>query len=191
MRSFVAINFSHDIIEKITDIIQYFKSQTPDKALKWVAPDNLHMTVKFLGEVPEGNIERVKEIILEALQGRHAFEIGVEGLGMYPNKNNPRVIWLGIQGGDPLVEIHKRLDAALLEAAITPDKHSLSPHLTIARIRRNAERETVQDVGKTFSQFKVDSLGTCLIDQVHLYKSILTPEGPIYTSLLSIPLNKV
>lgn len=191
MRTFIAFNFSPEINEKIAEIIKYLKTQTPDNALKWVAPQNLHMTIKFLGEVPEENIQKVKDIISASLKGISAFEIAVEGMGMYPNTHQPRVIWLGIKGSEPLRNIHKTLDSALQTAAIPPDKRGLSPHLTIARIRRNTDKLTVQGIGKTLSQFKIDFLGKCTINEIVLYQSVLTPKGPIYTSLLSNPLDKV
>jgi 2'-5' RNA ligase len=110
---------------------------------------------------------------------------------MYPNPGSPRVVWLGITSWEPLKEIHKKLESQLQEAEIEPEKRSFSPHLTIARVRRNADKKTVKEIGEALSKFKVDSLGKCRINHVVLYKSELTPKGPIYTPLLSSPLNKV
>ncbi len=191
MRTFVAIEFSPKIRGKIGEIIEYFKTQTPDYALKWVEPQNLHMTIKFLGEVSEEHLRTIKDVLSDTLKGRSAFEIEVTGMGMYPSTQKPRVIWLGIKGSEPLKDIHQSLDQALQKASIPPDKRGLSPHLTIARVRRNVETLIVQDIGKTLSQFKIDSLGKCTIDRIVLYKSTLTPSGPIYDPLLSIPLDKV
>lgn len=191
MRTFIALDFSPEIINKITEIINYFKTQTPQRALKWVAPQNLHLTIKFLGEVPENKIEQIKGLINQALRNENAFEIGVDGIGMYPNQHMPRVVWLGIEGSERLKGIHNKLDTTLEKADIPPDKRSFNPHLTIARIRRNTDKETVKEIGKTLSGFKVDSLGRCTINNIILYKSDLTPEGPEYTALLSSPLNKV
>lgn len=191
MRTFVAIDFSPQIKGKIGEIIEYFKTQTPDYALKWVEPQNLHMTIKFLGEVSEGHLRTIKDVLSDTLEGISAFEIEVTGMGMYPSTQKPRVIWLGVEGSEPLKDIHQSLDQALQKASIPPDKRGLSPHLTIARVRRNVETLIVQDIGKTLSQFKIDSLGKCTIDRIVLYKSTLTPSGPIYDPLLSIPLDKV
>ena len=191
LRTFIAIDFSPEIIRKISGIIKYFKTKTPAGALKWVAPENLHLTIKFLGEVPEGNLDKIKALINQTLVDTQAFGIGVEGLGMYPSAQKPRVIWLGIKGGEPIIKIHERLDSQLENLDIRPDNRGFSPHLTIARVRRNTDRETVKVIGETLSAYKVDSLGVCTIDHVVLYKSDLTPKGPIYTELLSSPLNKV
>ena len=191
MRTFIAVDFSPEVIRKINNVITFFKTQTPEKALKWVAPENLHLTVKFLGDVPDNKIEQVKMLINQSLQNVKSFEIGVEGLGMYPNPGSPRVVWLGITCGEPLKEIKKKLDLQLQKADIEPERRSFSPHLTIARVRRNADKQTVKEIGEALSKFKVDSLGKCRINHVILYKSELTPKGPIYSPLLSSPLNKV
>jgi len=191
MRTFIAIDFSPEIREKIGEIIKYFKTQTPDYALKWVETQNLHMTIKFLGEVSEGHLQTIKDVLSDTLKGSGAFEIEVTGMGMYPSTQKPRVIWLGVEGSEPLKDIHETLDLALQKASIPPDKRGLSPHLTIARVRKNVETLIVQDIGKTLSQFKIDSLGKCTIDKIVLYKSTLTPVGPIYDPVLSIPLDKV
>lgn len=185
------MDFSPEIIRKINEIIVYFKTQTPERAFKWVEPENLHLTIKFLGEVPEKKIEQIKSLIKETLDDFKSFQIGVEKMGMYPNAQKPRVIWLGITGAEPLKDIHKMLESQLQKADIQPDKRSFSPHLTIARIRRNADVQSVKEIGETLSKFRVGSLGTCAVNHIVLYKSELTPQGPIYTPLLSSPLNKV
>lgn len=191
MRTFIAVDFSPKIINKITEIIKYFKTQTPQKAIKWVAPEHLHLTIKFLGDVPENKIDQIKGLIKATLNNENGSEIEVDGLGMYPNPHMPRVIWLGIEGTERLREIHNKLDTELQKADIPPDNRSFSPHLTIARIRRRADKETVKEIGETLSSFNVGSLGNCNINNIILYKSELTPEGPEYTALLSSPLNKV
>jgi 2'-5' RNA ligase len=191
LRSFIAVDFPSEIIQKIEEIIKFFKTQTPEKALKWVSTNNLHLTLKFLGEIPEGRLDQIKTILSESLINRSTFTIGIKGLGMYPNKRNPRVIWLGITNEDSLIDLHKSLDQALQTADIEPEKRKYSPHLTIARVRRGTNQDTIKNIGDTLSQFKVDSLGNIPVEEIILYQSELTPKGPIYTPLMSKPLNKV
>jgi 2'-5' RNA ligase len=179
------------MLARIDEITTFFKKNTPPKALKWVETDNLHLTIKFIGEINENKVEPAKHILSNALEDQKAFDIEVSGLGMYPNKNNPRVIWLGITGGKPLVDIFKILDQALTTLDIRPEGRDFTPHLTIARVRRKADKATIIEIGKTYSAFKVEPLGAITIDQVHLYRSDLTPSGPIYSTLHSVPLNQV
>ena len=191
MRIFIAVNLPQDILTKIDQITTYFKSKTPPNALKWVETKSLHLTIKFIGETPEKKIPQIQEILTQSLGVQAPFAIEVNGLGMYPHQNTPRVIWLGINGGEPLIKIHQILDQNLAALEIKPEGRAFTPHLTIARVRRNADPTSVKSIGRTLSQFTVDPLGAFTINQVHLYQSVLTPSGPIYTSLYSVSLNQV
>ena len=191
MRTFIAIDFPKEILEKISRIITFLQSQTTEKALKWVETDIMHLTLKFIGEISEDAARDVQTIMRHTLQGQNAFEVSIEGLGMYPNPKNPRVVWLGISAEKALFDIQKNLDLALQKINIPSEKRGFSPHLTIARLRKSTDVKTIRLIGETLSQFKVDSLGTVLIKEIRLYQSQLTPTGPIYTPLLKIPLNQV
>lgn len=191
MRTFIAVDFPPNTLEKIADITGFFKTLTPEKTLKWVETENLHLTIKFLGEIDEQTAAQVKRTLSVALKDQHSFEIEISGLGMYPNKNKPRVIWLGITGAGPLADIYKVTNHELAKLEIQPEQRPFSPHLTIARIRRNTDHKAAQQIGEILSKYQVDPLGTITITQVHLYQSDLTPSGPIYTRLHSVNLNQV
>lgn len=191
MRTFIAIDFPGDVLEKIVKIVSFLRSQTPEKALKWVDKDNLHLTLKFLGEIREDILPDIQSIMTHALQGRDAFKISIGRLGMYPNHNNPRVVWLGVSAEETLFTIQRKLDLALQDASIPSEKRAYSPHLTIARLRRDTDSTTIRLVGETLSQIKVDSPGSFFVRQIRLYQSQLTSAGPIYFPLLTFPLNQV
>ena len=190
-RLFIAVDFPPDIIAKIARITAYLQAQLPGKVMKWVAPESLHLTLKFLGNVREDRLSELETCMKAALQGQPSFNISIEGMGMYPNARKPRVLWLGIKDPGNLGQIHHQLATTLQDFDPEPEKRAFSPHLTIARIRQNGSPQAIQEAGKILSQFKVDSLGTLKVCTVRLYKSDLTPNGPIYTSLLSVPLNQV
>jgi 2'-5' RNA ligase len=191
MRTFIAVDFPPEIISKVAKIIEYFKTQTPEKAMKWVPVENLHLTVKFLGDVPEARLEQVENIISGSLKGIPPFKVEVGGLGIHPNKHKPRVIWLNIACEQTLMDIHQNLNHALADAGIEPDNRVYSPHLTIARIRDQTVKETRQGIGRTLAEFKVDKLGEVTINEVILYKSELTRAAPVYSPILRQPLNQV
>ena len=191
LRTFIAVDFPTEIITKIARITAYLQSQTPINTLKWIAPENMHLTLKFLGDVREDRISDLTRGLQEALHAQPTFNITIEGLGMYPNASQPRVVWLGIKDKGNLKQIHHELVKVLRDFDPDPEKRAFSPHLTIARIRQNVSRDVVQQVGETLSQFKVDSLGSFEIQTVQLFKSELTPQGPIYACLFSMPLNQV
>jgi RNA 2',3'-cyclic 3'-phosphodiesterase len=191
VRAFIAVDFPPNILKKIADITAFFKTLTPEKSLKWVETNNLHLTIKFLGEIEENIVAQVKLTLSQALMDHNCFDIEINGLGMYPNKNNPKVIWLGITGTNPLTQIYKVLNRELTALDIPPERRAFSPHLTIARLRRHTDHKQTHQIGEILSGYKVDSLGATTIDQVHLYQSVLTPSGPIYTLLHSVALNQV
>ena len=191
MRIFIAVELPAKSREKIDTIINYFKTQLPNQSLKWVGAENLHVTVKFIGEIPEVALSKVKTIIDEVLNNQPEFSISIEGLGMFPNSNNPRVIWLGITGGDPLVSIHRQLNQSLAQIGVKPDPRPLSPHLTIARVRQGIDRSTLSTIGNTLAEFKVDLLGSIMVDHITLFQSIIKPTGPHYKALYHRPLNQV
>ena len=191
MRIFIAVELPAKSREKIDTIINYFKTQLPNQSLKWVGAENLHLTIKFIGEIPEEALSKVKIIIDDVLAQQPEFSISIEGLGMFPNLNNPQVIWLGIIGGDPLVSIHHQLNQSLAQIGVKPDHRPLSPHLTIARVRQGVDRFTLSTIGNSLPGFKVDSLGSFTIDRITLFQSNLKPTGPHYKALYHRPLNQV
>lgn len=191
LRTFIAADFPPDILEKIGEITAFLKTQAPMEALKWVSSDNQHLTLKFIGDLPESKLEEVKTALTDALHAQPSFTISVEGMGAFPNWQNPRVIWLGISHDRSLNKTHQCIEQALEQIGIAPDGRAFNPHLTVARLRRNMQQDSVRLVGKSLSPFKVDTLGSATIDHIRLYQSELTPRGPIYTPLLTLALNQV
>ena len=191
MRIFIAIDFPADIIQKIDNIISFLKTLTPAKAIKWVSADNLHLTLKFIGDYPEQNLEQLIDIMDHELKPFPVFDITIQGMGMYPNEKNPRVIWLGISHDETLLKIHKQVDNTLQKVGVKPDRRDFDAHLTIARARRRTGKAIVQEVGNILSTNKLDTLGQVTVDEILLIKSELTPQGPIYTQLHRVPLNRV
>ncbi len=190
-RIFIAIRMPDEVIQKITRISQYFQSQLPERALKWVETENLHLTLKFLGEIPETIISEVQQLLTQAAATQKPFELSVEGLGMYPHANQPRTIWLGIEGVKPMIALHARLEKDLEGLKIEKENRPFNPHLTLARVRERTSREVAHQIGETLAAFKVDSLGKFQVSEIHLIESQLTPKGPIYTTRFTAPLSEV
>jgi len=191
LRTFIAVDFPIEIKEKIIEITAYFQSKLPPAQIKWVEPDHMHLTLKFMGETPHDKLVQIKQSIHQVISVFPSFEIEIKALGMYPNNQRPRVIWLGINAENYLILLHNQLDQALKGEGIKSDRRPFSPHLTIGRVRRNADQESIIQIGKILSQFKIASLGRIKIDEILYYQSVLTPQGPIYTILQSTPLNQV
>ncbi|MCB2202924.1 RNA 2',3'-cyclic phosphodiesterase [bacterium] len=191
IRTFIAVNPPTDILKKVVKISEYFQSQTPEDALKWSGINNFHLTLKFLGDVPEKKLPEIKAILAEAAKMVPPFEMSVGGLKFFPNVKKPHAVVLGVQNGQPLAALHQQLDTELQTVGIPGDKRAFNPHLTLARVRRSVSRERAAKIGETLSQFKVDALGPFRIDKVHLYQSELNPKGSIYTPLFTSRLREV
>ncbi len=181
IRTFIAIDLPKENLEKINNILTFFKSECPEKTLRWVSLQNLHLTIKFLGDIPEKKLTSIKSIIQEVARRIPRFRFAVKGLGMYPNQTKPRVIWLGIETEAPMYQLHHLLDDRLKAQGIKPEKRKFSPHLTIARVSNRADYKQTKQIANILSKFTISHLGAIEVDQIHLYKSQLTPQGPIYS----------
>jgi 2'-5' RNA ligase len=191
IRTFIAVDFPLEIKEKITEITAFFQTKLLPAQIKWVDPEHMHLTLKFMGETPLDKLVQIKQSIHQVVSGFPSFKIEIKALGMYPNIKRPRVIWLGINDENNLILLHNQLDQALKDEGIKPEKRPFYPHLTIGRVRRSADQESIRQIGKILSQYKISSLGKVEINELVYYQSVLTPQGPIYTILQSPPLNQV
>jgi 2'-5' RNA ligase len=178
IRSFIAVEIDNgDIIKRITDA-QNILGETGAQ-LKFVEPENIHVTVRFLGEIAKGMVERVFEE-MEKVSFK-PFEIQFNGVGTFPNLNRPSVVWIGISKGvDALSNIFNQLEPKLHALGFAPDSRGFSPHVTIARVNSGLHRaELIQAI----TSLRELEFGTLHVDSIRLKKSVLTPKGPIYSTL--------
>ena len=122
--------------------------------MKWVDYENLHLTIKFIGETKQEKIEEITKVLSQSLAHQAPFSLEIGGLGMYPNNTNPRVIWLGVTGGEPLIAMHNILDQNLPGLAFNA-KGCFSPHLD-RQVAQKHRRRSSKTIGRTLSQFRVD-----------------------------------
>jgi RNA 2',3'-cyclic 3'-phosphodiesterase len=173
IRSFVSVELPSKFHEEIARIEK--KIDAP--GLKMVKPSLVHVTLQFLGDVPEEKMEEVSR----ALEGvkMAPFQVRVKGLGAFPGKS-VRVVWLGLEG--PLDELHRQVEEALTTLGFEPDENKFSPHLTLARVRQPNPETSRQILAKMAELSSLD-LGEFTVDRFYLKKSTLTPGGPIYDNL--------
>jgi len=178
IRSFVAVDLDDaGIKEKIVNAQMDLKQTGAD--LKLVEPEIMHLTLRFLGEIPESTVQKVKEI-LNGVRFQ-SFEANFSGLGAFPNLNRINVVWVGIvHGHEELRDIFEQVEPKLRQIGMTPDNKGFSPHLTIARVRSGRNKA---ELGNAVSKMKDLNFGKMPITCVRLKKSTLTPKGPIYTTI--------
>ena len=188
VRSFVAINLSKALQDNILSLAAQFRNRLKHirTRVTWVKPGSLHFTLKFLGSIETRLVPSILEKLEEAASGIHPFSVVVGDLGVFPNLNKPRVIWVGVQKGEKDVRIlQKRVEEGLSKLDFEPEKRGFSPHLTLGRIKALGSRG---EVLRALKNLQDPAIGETEVTQVALMKSTLTPKGAIYTELGAVGL---
>lgn len=173
MRTFLAIEVPATIRKIISDFVE--NEAKKELLIKWVKFENMHVTLKFLGEIDEGLKVQVSQVVADIAQHHDSFRMQLGGLGCFPNTRNPRVIWVGVkQGGDELCAIASEMEEELGRIGFKEEKR-FHPHLTIGRVKSYCKVEDI--LTKTISTEPFD------VSSLVLFSSTLKPEGPIYTAL--------
>jgi 2'-5' RNA ligase len=177
VRLFVALTFPDEVKAALGRLIDDLRPKS--RGIKWVEPHNIHLTLKFIGEISENKVERIGQAIDEVLAGRAGFEGRVVGCGGFPNLKRPRVLWVGLEGAEPAIEIAKQINHRLIPIGVKSEKKPLSLHVTLGRIRKPTDLSPLTDY---MENLNFDA-GSVIFDRVALVKSTLTPRGPIYENV--------
>jgi 2'-5' RNA ligase len=180
-RGFIAVDIS-----PFPKLIEFEKElKDTGASIKLVEPENVHITLKFLGETNEDYIEPIYRVIKNATQDVNKFNIILEGAGVFPNQKYLKVIWLGIKQGEKLGSIAQKIDKELHELGFKKEKRNFSAHLTIARVRSSKNKEKLLQIIEKYTDSKFAEIN---VNSIKLKKSELTQKGPIYTNLKDIRL---
>jgi 2'-5' RNA ligase len=151
----------------------------PKSRVTWVSSDRLHVTVRFIGHVDEGQLEAIKEALLRPLTVGQ-FEVEVTGIGTFPRRGSPRVVWVGVRAGRmELQQIEGEVSGRLAQLGISREEHDYSPHITLARVREPAGLRTQQLLEGLIDQ----KWGNVVVEAATLFESRLSPKGPTYVPL--------
>jgi len=188
IRSFIAIELPGEVKLAISRLQEKLKSGSR-APVKWVNPENTHLTLKFLGNIDLAVVDDIKNALGEAARDIPAISLGAENLGTFPNNTRVQVVWVGLIGElDKLQKLQQRIDKELLPLGFPAEKRAFSPHLTIARLRDRATAIDRQDIGRLVEKTIFESSLEFSAKSVNLMKSQLTREGPIYSVLDSVNL---
>ena len=164
MRLFVAIDIPAGVRENLGALLDRLR---PAAKLNWTTVERLHITTKFIGEWPEDRIEEMKRL-LHGMDAAGAFEIGITGLGWFPHSRNPRVLFAGVQGGEPLQALAQATEQATHRLGIPLEERAYSPHLTLARVR---DRVPLEALKRAIDALESTAFGTFRAQAFHLYLS--------------------
>ena len=179
MRTFIAIEIPAEILKEIAKVQDELKSSGADAG--WTRPEGIHLTLKFLGEVPEARIEDIKNALVQAAGATNRFRLEIAGAGAFPNPKNPRVVWLGVSGDiDKLSALQGSVEESMMAMGFDREKRPFSPHLTLARIKYLRPRFSWQ---RAIDSIKDIRLADFDVDHVSLMKSDIKPSGAVYTEI--------
>ena len=187
LRAFVAIEISQDIQQAIQARTHDFQ-QSNSQSVRWVPAENIHLTLKFLGDISSSQLDIIKRTLIGEA-GRHgAFELSIGRLGAYPTPRRPRVIWVGVDAPAALKTLQHNIDNALERLSFEKENKPFSPHLTLGRVNQHASMQDLQRISTALEKTSLPVLGTMHVTHITVFKSDLRPSGAVYTSLFNIPL---
>lgn len=182
MRCFIAIDTDEEIRKALGDLQQRLRNSADVKKsdVKWVNPTNIHLTLKFLGEIKDEKTVEICNIVSEVAVKHGSFDLDIESVGHFGGRS-ARVLWVGTgRGGENLLELQKDIEESLASAGWPKETREFTGHLTLCRIRNSKAGVKLAQVGEDYKAFK---LGTLSADSVSVYQSELKPAGPVYTKL--------
>jgi 2'-5' RNA ligase len=183
LRCFVAVTLPGPLKKGVGEIVRKLRESGAD--IKWVPEENLHLTLKFLGETEEGRLDEIKDALHKKLSHYRPFYIKIGGVGYFPAGRNPRVIWVGIEEPGSLADIYTEVENAMVKFGYPPEQRPFSPHLTIGRAR---SPKRVAEVIRRLEEFRTVSFDEFVVTAVTLMKSELKPGGAEYSGLTEISL---
>lgn len=179
IRAFVAFKLPDDIIRRAASLQDALRAH--GLKLRWVKPQNLHLTLKFLGDIPQTDAPMVGSAVEKAFAAQSPLEMTLQGMGVFPGIKRPRVLWIGFGGQlEDLKQVHHELEDQLERIGYDRDKRGFKAHLTIARIKGAVAPDQLQTAIQEVGRFEPMAF---VARQVALYKSDLRPQGAIYTVL--------
>jgi 2'-5' RNA ligase len=188
LRAFIAVEIPSEIHQAIEKKMAHMRAALNSSLVRWVPSSNIHLTLKFLGDVSPTNVELLSQMLSLEVSQHQAFEMIFGGLGAFPNPKRPRVIWIGIQAPAGLEALQHGIEAAAATLGYPAEKRPFSPHLTIGRVKQNVNSTDMRKIRTALEETQVGSLGTTRVTAVHLFKSDLKSTGAVYTRLFSAPL---
>jgi len=182
VRTFIAIELPEEVHRGLARVQGELKRSHPP--VRWVSPEKIHVTLKFLGEIPAEQVETVCQATARVAASTAPFELEAAGAGVFPNLRRPRVVWVGVQGDlSALHALQASLERELAQAGFPREERPFSPHLTLGRVQERAAPAEARSLGQAVAALEVPSLGRWRVEQVVVMRSDLRPEGPMYTPM--------
>ena len=184
LRTFVAINLPLVMVRQIALFQAKLRVLAHERGIRvaWVPPHNMHVTLKFLGDIAEENIGILQDRLQERLSGRSPILFRVKGVGAFPSPTKPRILWIGLSSEyDALSALARDIDGGLAELGFVPEERPFHPHLTLGRVK--------QGEGDILTEMEPVDFGDVICKEILLFQSVLSSKGPEYHALAHFPLD--
>lgn len=183
IRAFIAVDLDDPVIEKVCNVVEILKPRITE--IRWLRKENLHLTLKFLGNIAESQVEPITAALRHPLGLFSPCTISAKGLGVFPDFRRPKILWVGLTG-DQLVQLAAEIESALMPIGFTPENRAFTPHLTIGRWREGSR--PAKNLRQEIDSLNDFEFGACAVRQIVLFQSVLKPEGASYSELRTIQL---
>jgi len=186
MRAFVAINLSAELRSRVAEVQERLRASRA--GVKWVDPESVHFTLRFLGEIEPAEGEALAAALRPVATATSPFDFCLGGVGVFPNAGSPRVVWIGVtRGEDELTGLAERVRAVTTELGLGADDKPFRSHLTLGRVRPGERGADLMPRVEAEAQTEVGAMRAAVVS---LMESTLTPRGPIYRPVWELPLGE-
>jgi 2'-5' RNA ligase len=183
LRCFISIELPEALKGEIASLTEDLRDAGADA--RWIKAENLHLTLKFLGNIPEETLPGIEESLKKAVRTHMRFKLRFSGAGVFPGRKRPRVVWIGIQDSDRLVGLQQDVESSMAELGFEAEGRPYSPHLTLGRLKSPRRRDVLLEELDVLSE---EEFGEVEVTEVALMRSTLRPTGAEYSRLCGIPL---
>lgn len=184
LRTFIAIELDEELRDKLRGLQRRLEGQVAPRSVRWVRPEGIHLTLKFLGDTRFDRIEGVKGALSRAAAESRPFTITVGGLGCFPNTRQPRVVWVGLQEiTGTLSQLKRSVEAEVAPLGFPTEKRPFHPHLTLGRVNRRVTKSEIREIGEIVAISAIGTVDEMEVDRVNYIQSDLLPSGAVYTNL--------
>jgi len=182
VRTFVAIELPAEVRHRACQLIDSLR-RSSETDVRWVTPDQLHWTLKFLGDVDLLEIPEICRRLTKAVAPLAPFDVGARGAGAFPDALHPRTVWIGVREGlEPMIALHATVENVLADLGFRQEQRRFRPHITLGRIRNGAAGGQ-QEFSQRLKEFADFDAGISTVFEVALFSSQSGPNGPIYEPL--------
>lgn len=189
LRTFIAIELDDELRDNLGHLQARLRERVSPGSVRWVRPDGIHLTLKFLGDTPQAKVEEVQAALAQAAADVGPFTFAVAGLGCFPNARSPRVVWVGLQElSGALARLRDAVEAQVAPLGFPTEKRPFRPHLTIGRVQRCASKSEVREIGEVVATSIIGTVDEMTVTIVSYIKSELKPGGAVYTTLFEAKL---